>query len=70
MWGMTFKPKTCGKTRKWLQLKIVKKLIMSVESSDQQEHALEGNIEVLLTLQYKEWIDLLTAWYGIMGEDK
>ena len=32
----------------------VRKLIVSVESSDQQQHAFEGYIEVLLMLQYNE----------------
>ena len=42
---MTFEPNTRRKARKWLQPKIVRKLIVSVGSSDQQ-HVLEDYIEV------------------------
>ena len=46
----------CRKTRKWLYtIEESKETNCEVESSDQQQHdALEGNIEVLLMLQYNE----------------
>ena len=41
---------------------------MSVESSDQQQHALEGNIEVLLMLEYNKRMISIIGYIGRLGE--
>ena len=51
MWEVTFNPKRVEKPENGYNRR---KLIVSVESSDQQQHAFEGYIEVLLMLQYNE----------------
>ena len=51
--------------RKQQTPKLVRKLIVSLESSDQQQHALEDYIEVRVTSVQRKIIIIIVALYNV-----